>query len=70
MCSDPQRLSFVPASLPKRHVCPKAKRTGEPALSTEADTFPGGEVRVAEIVLVEMEAAHEVVGGLGEGTLC
>lgn len=25
---------------------------------------------MVEIVLVEMEAAHEVVGGLGEGTLC
>lgn len=66
--SDPHRLSLVPTSL--QHVCPEAKGSGEPRLSTEADTFPGGEVRVVEIVLVEMEAAREVVGGLGEGTLC
>lgn len=25
---------------------------------------------MVEIVLVEMETAHEVVGGVGEGTLC
>lgn len=34
------------------------------------DTFPGREVTVMEVVLVEMEAMHEVVGGLGQRTLC
>lgn len=63
-------LSLVPTSLPRQHVCPKAEGAGEPELSTETDTFPGGEVRVLEIVLVEMEASCEVVGGLGQGTLC
>lgn len=70
MGSEPQRLPLIPAILLTPHVCPEAQGPGEPALSTEAGTFPRGEVRVVEIVLVEMEAAHEVVGGLGEGTLC
>lgn len=34
------------------------------------DTFPGGKVRMMEIVLVEMEAPQEIVCGLGQWAPC
>lgn len=34
------------------------------------DTFPGGEVRLLEIVFVEMETTQEIVGGLGQWAPC
>lgn len=36
----------------------------------ESGTFPAGEVRMLEIVLVEVEATQEVVGGLGKWAPC
>lgn len=41
-----------------------------PRAWTTQGTFPSGEVWVVEIVLVEMEATHEVVGSLGKWPLC
>jgi hypothetical protein len=62
----PQFSWFLPAC--QSDTC--VLRLSEQESQDSADTFPGREVRVLEIVLVEMEASREVVGGVGEGTLC
>lgn len=43
---------------------------GELGAGEKSNTFPGREVRMLEIVLVEREATEEIVGGLGKWTLC
>ena len=41
---------------------------GELGAGEKSNTFPGREVRMLEIVLVEREATEEIVGGLGKWT--